>query len=296
MPDDRAPASSVDRARTPLLTLITQESLDEDYRHVADQRAAARASGAESEESSGTSRRSHWIAAAVVAAFGVLVTVAAVQTSASSGINAANRNSLLEQMSAKREDAAGLQRRIVRLREQLVTLQSAYERASDDQQAVDNRVERLAALTGFGAVSGPGVVITVDDAPDGEAVRAEDLATLVNGLWAAGAEAISINGKRLTARSAIFNTGAAINLNGSPPLSPPYAVSAIGDTRTLEADLLDTTSGLRFNNLVDVLGFPVKRQNVDDLTLPAATLRRPRHAVEGTAEQNRINHGKETAP
>jgi uncharacterized protein YlxW (UPF0749 family) len=294
MPDyeSGSPASSSDRARVPLLTLITQESLEEDYRHVAAQRAASGAT-------SGTGRRSHWIAAAVVAAFGVLVTIAAVQTSASSGVNNANRDSLVARMADKRADAADLQRRIVRLREQIVVLQSAYDEASDDARAAENRVERLGAIAGFHAVSGPGVVITVNDAPDGEAVRDEDLATLVNGLWEAGAEAIAINGKRLTARSALRNSGAAINLNGPPPLSPPYVVSAIGNPRTLEADLLDTSSGLEFSNLADVLGFPVKRQNVDDLTLPAASqhlLRLLRHATPGTAEQNRINHGKETAP
>lgn len=287
MPD--APTS--ERARTPLLTLITQESMDEDYQHVADRRAASR-------QPAPTGRRSHWTAAVVVAAFGVLVTIAAVQTSASSGINDANRDSLLRRMEDQRAEAADLQTRIVRLRELIVGLQTKYESAAENAQSAENRTERLAATTGFGAVSGPGVVITVDDAPDGETVRGEDLALLVNGLWEAGAEAVAINGKRLTARSALHNSGAAINLNGPPPMSPPYVVSAIGDNKTLPADLLDTSSGLAFTNVADVLGFSVKRQNVDDLTLPAATQRqlRLRYAVKGTAEQNRIKHGKETAP
>ena len=82
-----------------------------------------------------------------------------------------------------------------------------------------------------------------------------DLALLVNGLWRAGAEAIAINGQRLTARSAIRNSGAAINVNGRPPLSPPYVVTAIGDTKTLQADLLDTSTGLAFQNGADALGF-----------------------------------------
>ncbi|MFC7495004.1 MULTISPECIES: DUF881 domain-containing protein [unclassified Nocardioides] len=285
------PETPSERARTPLLTLITEESLDEDYRHVADQRAM-------SNEPTGTSRRSHWIAFAAVAVFGVLVTIAAVQTSASSGINDANRDSLLQRMSEERTEAAALQERIVRLREQLVAGQERYDDASDRLDSAENRVEQRAAIAGFGAVTGPGVVITVNDAPDGEAVQAEDLATLVNGLWEAGAEAVAINGKRLTARSSLGNSGAAINLNGPPPLSPPYVVSAIGNENTLQADLLDTTSGLAFNNLVDVFGFQVKRQNVGELELPAGParqLRLLRHAEAGTAEQNRINQ-KETAP
>ena len=145
-------------------------------------------------------------------------------------------------------------------------------------------------------MSGPGVQITVEDAPNGEAVRDEDLQRLVNGLWEGGAEAIAINGKRLTSRSSLRNSGAAINLNGSPPLSPPYVVSAIGDKDTLQANLLDTSTGLAFSNVADALGLPVTMKNVDDLTLPAAAQRRLLFAVKGTAEDNRKPDGKDTAP
>ena len=134
-------------------------------------------------------------------------------------------------------------------------------------------ITRLGASTGFGPATGPGIVITVDDAPDGEPVRDEDLQLLVNGLWQAGAEAISINGKRLTARSALRNAGAAINLNGPPPMSPPYVVSAIGDPGSLQADLLDTTTGLQFSNVAGALGFPVETNSVDRLDLPAGPQR-----------------------
>jgi uncharacterized protein YlxW (UPF0749 family) len=292
-----APASP-DRSRTPLLTLITQESLDQDYQHVAEKRAAERAAGAGEHDGVRRGLRKHWSATAVVAAFGLLATVAAVQTSASAGVADASRDSLLQQIDQRRDDAADLQRRIVRLRELIVGLQDALGETTDAEVVASARAQRLAAQTGFGSVTGPGVVITVKDAPDGEAVRDRDLQLLVNGLWEAGAEAISINGKRLTARSALRNSGAAINLNGPPPLSPPYVVSAIGDNRTLQADLLDTSTGLAFSNVADTFGFPVKMHNVDDLTLPAATQRqlKLRHVVKGTAKDNRKPDAKETAP
>ena len=138
------------------------------------------------------------------------------------------------------------------------------------------------------------MVITVDDAPNGEAVRADDLALLTNGLWEAGAEAIAINGRRLTARSAIFNAGAAINISFTPPLSPPYVVSAIGDNKTLQADLLDTSTGLAFSNEVGALGFQLDMDTEDELTLPGATLRDPTHAVKDTANRRPEKEG--TAP
>lgn len=284
-----------DRARTPLLTLITQESLDEDYQHVAEKRAAERArQSAGDGRSDRSSGGRHWIAASVVAAFGLLVTMAAVQTSAGSGVADANRESLLRQIDQRRDQSAALQGQIVRLRELNVGLQDTMARASDTERATANRVDRLGAMTGYGPVTGPGIVITVDDAPNGQAVQAEDLALLVNGLWEGGAEAIAINGRRLTARSALFNSGAAINIRFTPPLSPPYVVSAIGDNKTLQADLLDTSTGLAFSNEVDALGFQLDMDTEDDLTLPGATLRDPIFAVKGTA--NRRPEREETAP
>lgn len=275
---DAARAASADRARVPLLTLITQESLDEDYVHVAEKR---RAGGAGGEDPAG---RARWVAAAVVAAFGLLVAVAAVQTSADSDVASASKDELRRQIKERSDEVNSLQQDLVRQRARNIRLQDGLAAVSAEERSVSNRVQRLGAVTGHVPVSGPGVVITVDDAPNGEAVRDEDLALLVNGLWGAGAEAISINGKRLTGRSALRNAGAAINLNGPPPLSPPYVVSAVGDNRTLEAGLLDTTTGLAFVNVADALGFPVEIDSVDELDLPAAPLRRLR-SIDTGAEQ-----------
>jgi len=287
-----------DRTRTPLLALITQESMDEDYQHVAQQRAAAQARLGPGETVERPGPRRRWTAAVVVGAFGLIVTVAAVQTSERSGVATANRDSLLSQIDQRRERTTALQRQIVQLRESNLIQQEKLASVTDTERTVTKRTDSLGAVTGFGAVSGPGVTITVDDAPNGEAVRDQDLALLVNGLWEAGAEAISINGKRLTARSALRNSGAAINLNGPPPMSPPYVVSAIGDNRTLQADLLDTSTGLAFSNVADALGFPVDVQTVDDLTLPAGPQRqlRLRNAVKVPADGNRKADAKETAP
>ncbi len=77
MPETAAPT---DRANTPLLTLITQQSLDEDYQHVAERRAA------ENGGAPPPRRRPTRTAGIVVAVFGLLVTVAAVQTSEQEGV------------------------------------------------------------------------------------------------------------------------------------------------------------------------------------------------------------------
>ncbi|HEU5036395.1 MAG TPA: DUF881 domain-containing protein [Nocardioides sp.] len=280
---DTAPPPN-DRFTTPLLTLITQQSLDEDYQHAAERRAAQPAE----------QRRPHRVAAVVVAVFGVLVTVAAVQTQEGQDVRSASRATLISQIDEGRANLAELQRRIVRLRELNVGLQSGLDTATSEQLAAETREQRLATSTGFEAVTGPGVRITVDDNPNGTLVRDRDLRPAVNGLWEAGAEAIAINGNRLTARSAIRNSGIAIRVNNRS-LSPPYVITAIGNKNTLQADLMQTTSGLLFRSIVDQLGFPWTMDNVDQLTLPAAPQRvaRLRSAVQGTAEQNENEHRKE---
>lgn len=270
MPDTAAPS---DRVNTPLLTLITQQSLDEDYQVVAQRRAA---------ENGGTPprRRPTRTAGIVVATFGLLVTVAAVQTSENEGVADASRASLIEQVEAARADVAGLEQQSVEIREHNLALQSDVDALVAEQQAAQARLERQQAVSGFGPVTGPGIVVTVDDSPT-QAVTARDLRPLVNGLWGAGAEAIAINDQRLTSRSAILNSGPAIEVN-SRPLSPPYVVSAIGDQRTLQADLMETSSGLLFRDIATNLGYEWGMDNVDDMTLPAAPARllRLRNAVD----------------
>ena len=147
------------------------------------------------------------------------------------------------------------------------------------------QLRSLQISTGFVAVRGPGLRITVSDNPDGSPdgrVRASDLRLLVNGLWRGGAEAIAINGRRLSNISAIVNANISIALNRSP-LTPPYVVSAIGDDR-MASQLQASTSGLQFQALADQFGFVVDRHNESELVLPGApdTQLRLRYAGQGS--------------
>lgn len=307
------PAELADRVTMPLLARITQQSLDEDYLVAAERRAAAQtaarsAAGADVVTGGGPGgsrpelvSRPHRTAAVVIAVFGILVATAAIQTNRDAGINDASRTTLVSQITSKRAAVSELQDRIVRMRESNVALEDQLSQLTVTQQSTVTRLRRLEALTGFVAVTGEGVRIIVDDAPDGDAtqaVRDEDLAILVDGLWNAGAEAISINGYRLTVLSAIRNVNVAIHIN-SRPISPPYTVLAIGDTRNLQAKLLDSDHGQEWFSLVDQLGFDFSMQNVDSLSLPAASagLLSLRSVVAGTAERNReLQKNEEATP
>lgn len=257
----------------PLLTRITEGALDEDYLLVAARR-------------SGTTRpagRPGLVAAGVVGVIGVLIGVAAVQTSANADVTDASRATLTARIGDERRQVEAQQQRIADLQDDTIALQDQLEQVTVEQQEAAARRERLEVVTGYGAVRGPGIQVVVNDRPDGsELVQDEDLALLVDGLWGAGAEAVAVNDERITVLAGIRNRGPAI-LVGGQPVSPPYRVQAIGDLDTLAANLLDTTHGQRFFDLADQLGFGYTVQNDPDLLLPAAGGPRLIHVRPGLA-------------
>jgi uncharacterized protein YlxW (UPF0749 family) len=254
-----------DRVTMPLLALVTAQAVDEDYVHAARRRAAG--GGPSSPRWSG-----HRGAAVGTALFGLLVALAAVQTARNADVQEASRDALIDRIGTRQAEVSSARERISALRKENAGLQTADARTSGELAELTVRLRGLEISTGFVAVSGPGLRITVADNPDDSAdgrVRATDLRRLVNGLWEAGAEAIAINGRRLSALSAIVNFNIAVSVNRSP-LTPPYVVSAIGDAPAMRARLAETASGSQFQALADQFGFVVDPQNESELQLPQA--------------------------
>ena len=117
--------------------------------------------------------------------------------------------------------------------------------ATAEVRATEAEVADLAALAGGGGVSGPGVVVTLDDSdlsrsPSGDpndlVIHEQDIQTVVNALWRAGAEAVAVAGHRLTSASAVRCAGNTLLLHGTVQ-SPPYEIVAIGDPGALRDSL-----------------------------------------------------------
>ncbi len=252
------------RVTLPLLTLITQQALDEDYRQAVDRRNAGLTS---------PRRGRPWLtAAAVLAVFGVLVSTAAVQRSRNADVIDAGRATLIERIDNQRERVSRQQDRIARLRGRIAQVGDRVTALTTSVEAVEARLGRLQVTTGFVAVEGEGVRVTVDDSESGDpngVVRDSDLALLVNALWSSGAEAVAVNGHRLTAMSSIHKSGSAIEVN-SVGIAPPYTVLAVGDSGALQAEFYDTSSGLAFDGLTRRYGMQFDMENVDRIALPAA--------------------------
>lgn len=276
-----------DYVTRPLLARITEGALDEDYEAVASRRAGEIPTGA---------TRPGWVTAAVIGVIGVLVGVAAVQTSANADVIDASRTTLTARIAEERKQVEAQQERIASLQDDTIGLQDELDEITTAQQDAAARRERLEVLAGYTAVRGEGLQVVVSDRPDrSELVQDEDLALLVDGLWGAGAEAVAINEQRVTVLSGIRNRGIAV-LVGGQPVNPPFRVQAIGDQDTLAADLLDTTHGQRFFDLADQLGFPYTMQNEDELLLPEARGPRLVHALRGLAGTPGMDPEEEAAP
>lgn len=264
----------------PLLSVVTKGALDEDYQHVAEQRAAAG-------EPPGKGR-DHRYVALVALLFGAMLVIATVQTSRNAATTEEGRQELIRQISIQREDLRASQGRIRDLREQNAELEAGLDEVAAAEDAASEELLQLRGATGFAPVTGPGVRVRVDDAPDGSdngVVRDEDLAVLIDGLWVAGAEAISVNGQRLSNVSAIRAVGRGIRVRRTT-LKPPYEVLAIGNPNTLQSLFTESRSGLEWQSLRNAYGFEFSMENANNLSLPGSRRPQLRSAVpaEGKAE------------
>lgn len=129
--------------------------------------------------------------------------------------------------------------------------------------------ERLGVAAGASPLRGPGLTVVLEDssaarAPTGNpndlVVHERDIQTVVNALWAAGAEAVAINGERLSSLSAVRCAGNTLLLHGVVH-SPPYEIGAIGDPDALAVALAESPGMSRLLDAASAfgLGFTVER-------------------------------------
>ncbi len=114
-------------------------------------------------------------------------------------------------------------------------------------------------------------------ADDLGAIFDRDIQAVVNALWATGAEAIAVNGQRLTVQTAIRSAGAAI-LVDFRPLSPPYVIEAIGNAQTVETRFNDSTTGRLYRAWRSTYGIKFTVSSHKSLDLPASSRLSVRYA------------------
>ena len=174
------------------------------------------------------------------------------------------------------------------LRAELTALQA--DLLGPEAEALLEETEMLSIWAGTTAVHGAGVQVTMEDSEraaqgepgtQDERVRDGDLQIVVNGLWAAGAEAIAINGHRLTSRTAIRTAGDAI-LVDLQPLVSPYVISAIGDPDEIRTEFARTTAAAALNLLASQYSIASSVQPADSLELPGGSGASLRYVTESS--------------
>lgn len=309
-PPTARPGHRLDESMT-LLTSILERPLDPGYAAEADRREAAGLP-----RTTGTGTVTVVVATLIT---GLLLSLGALALRRPSTSAQKARSELIAQVESRR---AAVDRQSAQLRTLQAQVDSLQAEALSAEQADQTRARlaRLSLAAGGDAVTGPGIRLEVDNAPgsdvgsadgnprtqadteDGK-VLSKDLQVIVNGLWRAGAEAMAVNGQRLTSQSAIRFAGEAILVNFRP-LTRPYTITAIGGTNQLQSGFAESDAGSYLRALQDNYGIRASMEAVKSLTLPAApslTVRyaavpRPSGAATRSATQSSSATTSESSP
>ena len=264
---DGASASSVDPAASmSLLTSLLANPLDAGYEHYR------------AESGSRPTRfaiRLTVLALAVALGFGFVVAIASLRKPANDV-----KTDLKAQVAARSQEVTAIDQDV-----------QSYGRAIDDLSQSgsptppDPATDTATAST---PVTGPGITVTLADrngpGKGNGAVRDQDLAMVVNALWAAGADAITINGQRLGPNTFIRTAGSVILVNVNP-VSSPYEVAAIGDSNALSVALVRGMTGDYLSAAQSVTGMSVSTKVAQNLVMDGLALGSTQHATVVTSTQ-----------
>ncbi len=291
-PIDRRPDASMT-----LLTTMLQRPLDPGYAAAANRREAQG-------KPRSTSLRSPLLVIATVL-IGLLVGVASYNLTTANKPRSQARADLIRQVEDRRDQVDALTTKAETLQGQVTALENTQLR---DPSLADGTRE-LGAAVGTVPLHGPGFTLTLDDAPGSGAdeaapgdtkaqqgqVQAKDLRYVTNALWESGAEAVSINGQRLTATSAIRFAGSALVVDYRP-LTRPYVITALGDPQRFPAGFADGAGGTYLSTLRNSFGIRVDTTVSDDLTVPAAVGLTTRFARSGDTGGATASPGSTPSP
>jgi uncharacterized protein YlxW (UPF0749 family) len=138
-----------------------------------------------------------------------------------------------------------------------------------------------AVSAGLVSLTGPGVEITLDDAPqrpdgtlpmnarpDDLVIHQSDVQAVVNAVWASGADGVAVMGQRLIATSAVRCVGNVLLLQGRT-YSPPFVITAIGDVSAVRTQLAASPQVAVLQQAVQAFGLTFTVRQRPQVTLPA---------------------------
>lgn len=143
---------------------------------------------------------------------------------------------------------------------------------------LDQQLAVASAQAGLTAVKGPAVSVSLTDAPpdvnppgvdpDVLVVHQQDIQAVVNALWQAGAEAMTIQGVRVISRTGVKCVGNTVVLHGVP-YAPPYRIVAIGNTTRLQLGLSQSEAVTTYKQYVAAYRLGYTEEVHTEVTMPA---------------------------
>ena len=182
---------------------------------------------------------------------------------------------------AERDEAGDLTTRVATLNAEVEGLSTQLGDRSVSR--VQDEIATLVDPAGLTEKAGPAVQVTLDDAsieareaypgdPNDLVVHQQDIQAVANAMWAAGADAVTIQGQRLISTTGIKCEGNQVTLHGLP-YSPPYVIVGIGDQARLESELTTDPILATYRDYTTVAGGGVSwdMTALDSATAPAYT-------------------------
>jgi uncharacterized protein YlxW (UPF0749 family) len=194
----------------------------------------------------------------------------------------AGDSSQLSNLIAERDAAVARQQEdLALLRRQIQALTDQAASRNTEVAAASARAQQGITSAGLTGISGPGLSVTLDDAPpqaggglpsgatgDDLVIHQSDVQGVVNALWAAGADGVAIMGQRLIATSAVICVGNTLLLQGRT-YSPPFIVTAVGSAAQMRQQLAASTEVQLLKEAVNDYGLTYDVSDERQVALPA---------------------------
>ncbi|HST49404.1 DUF881 domain-containing protein [Jatrophihabitans sp.] len=230
-----------------------------------------------------------WLACLAV---GLLLVVAYQQQHQSAPAREAARKDLIDRIERLQQTGDSLDDRAKVLASEVAGLRDAQLPGNSEE------LKRLELASGALPATGPGVRIELDEPPaptpaatgrpgttpqeQVAVLHDRDIRAVVNQLWAAGAEAVAVNGLRLTATSFIRFAGESV-LVDFQPISAPYTIEAIGNRNALLVAFADSPIARQLKTMAAVDGITFRFTGKSGLRLQSVTVAQPHYAGLGPA-------------
>ena len=171
-----------------------------------------------------------------------------------------------------KEEVADLKILIEQKKNQLVEYEKAIDEDNGIKGILEEDIEYMKMYCGLTDVRGKGIMVKISDNMRNtggniklDIVHDIDIAAIINELRNAGAEAISINGKRIINSTEIVCVGPLIKINGEG-VAAPFVISAIGNQDLLSASI--NAPNTYAYKIEEEYGIDIDTRRSEDISIP----------------------------